>query len=65
LAIFFIQKNERGRQGRKIGIESLEALQRQKKALDKKEKFAQGIEPEGDEDEKKAGIKVPQKVFRA
>jgi len=64
-AIFFIQKNERGRQGRKIGIEETETKMRQKKALDKKEKFAQGIEPDNDEDEKKSGIKVPQKVFRA
>lgn len=64
-AILFIQKNERGRQGRKIGIESLEALQRQKKALDKKERFAQGMEVDNDEDEKKLAIRIPQKVFRA
>lgn len=64
-AILIIQKNERGRQGRKIGIEAVEALQRQKKAMDKKERFAQGVDVDNDEDEKKLAIRIPQKVFRA
>lgn len=64
-AILFIQKNERGRQGRKIGLEALEQLQKHKKALDKKERFASGLEVDNDEDEKKMAIRIPQKVFRA